>query len=619
MAELVPWWNLLPRPPDLSGGQQLQNQALQLKIQQAQQQQAGYNAMAKLFSDPSNLENGVLKPEAVSQLAGIYPPVALDLMQTQAKIGQEKQLSAMRGQQFVQKMNENSVKEMAPLLATYDQDKGAIGDEAAKQKYQASRSEVIDRMASSGTYTPQFIEGIRRNPGDPEQLRAAVLGKSAIQSPAQQRDEGRKEEDLKLREAAGARAEDKDRRAAVTPKFVGQVDDGKGGKTEVRYSYDSTGAAIDDTGQAVDTTKLSGVRPIGKGGATGEFSAAKEITVVDKDGGVVMQTAASQRKDSPGWFDTSSGSQIEVPPGGRVVLGKQGAGRLAATQIQTIIGSANEAAGELRNLMELPSTATSGVFMGVQAEHPDSLLGGINRVLANKITPQAAQDLKATFLGMSRSLAAIEGQGARTGMVGLSKQMEGYIPQEGDTGPTVLRKYASMRQVIERGLHTMMANPEVGGEQRKLLGGILKEIEGAVPFTVRDVNDLERQEIKSKHWWESASSGYSSESVQEFAKRVMLNKRDAEKAAPEPRSDATPSSPSRAAQKDTIEPAGAPGGAEAGRMGAAAGEAGPSVADLPKEKRFGGSVVQMRDPSGAVHTFVVSPDAKTLIPLGGRP
>ncbi len=50
---------------------------------------------------------------------------------------------------------------------------------------------------------------------------------------------------------------------AETLLYVGQMDDGKGGKREVRFRYGSTGSPVDEMNKPIDPSKLSGVHTIG--------------------------------------------------------------------------------------------------------------------------------------------------------------------------------------------------------------------------------------------------------------------------------------------------------------------------------------------------------------------
>lgn len=199
---LIPWWQGLPQAGQTYGpdpAKMLNAQVLAEKLRGAQQERQGYNALANLFKDPSNLQNGMLTPEAQQRLgAAGYPRQMLEMMEAQSKIQQQRQATAMSQQKFSQAQNERSTEEMTPLLSQYDQDVGTIGKEAALQKYRTARMETIERMAGSGTYTPQFIETVKRNPGDPEALRGAILGPKSIQSPAEARDEVRKDERLSI-------------------------------------------------------------------------------------------------------------------------------------------------------------------------------------------------------------------------------------------------------------------------------------------------------------------------------------------------------------------------------------------------------------------------------------
>jgi hypothetical protein len=258
MPELIPWWNLLQKPPDLSGTTPLQNQALRLKLQQAQQQQAGYNALAELFRNPDNLQNGLLKPEAISQLGGVYPPAALDLMEAQAKIGQQRQATQMNVMKFNEAERASATDELAPLVAVYDADLKTMTPEAAKQKFDAAADAKMQEMRTSGRYSPQYIDQLSRGPKDPERLRAAVLGSKAIQSPAQQRAEQRQETELDVKRLDAVRK-------ANVPTFVGDVKNADGTVTKnVPLAYGGETGFRNAQGEPVKVA--GGVRKIGTKG-----------------------------------------------------------------------------------------------------------------------------------------------------------------------------------------------------------------------------------------------------------------------------------------------------------------------------------------------------------------
>jgi hypothetical protein len=167
-------------------------------------------------------------------------------------------------------------------------------------------------------------------------------------------------------------------------------------------------------------------------------------------------------------------------------------GRQQATMLTRLTAAGNEVSGALQNLMELPVTANLGVFGGTQYQTADTLTDAVHRALARSLTPQEVQDLQATTLGLSRGLATLEATGVSQGLVGLAKQMEREVPQSGDTPLTVMRKYADVRQIVERAMETVKSTSAVPETQTALLDKIVAEVKRAVPFTVHDVNMLER-------------------------------------------------------------------------------------------------------------------------------
>jgi hypothetical protein len=245
-----------------------------------------------------------------------------------------------------------------------------------------------------------------------------------------------------------------------------------------------------------------------------------EVTSTDAQGQPATKQYAAQQLAPGQWIDAATGNPIDTS-GGIKILGRAGAGRQAATQITAMIGSANEVVPALRNLIELPITATTGVFMGVQTDRPDALGEAVKRSLASRLTSDESKAIMTRFAGISRAMATLEAQGRATGLVGLQRMNEGaVVPQEGDSGITIMGKYAEIRQVVEQNIETVMASPDIAPAQKQLLEKVRKEIKEAVPWTVHDVNQL------------IAGKG-SEESVRAFAARVLGEKHG----------DATPSTP----------------------------------------------------------------------------
>ena len=252
----------------------------------------------------------------------------------------------------------------------------------------------------------------------------------------------------------------------------------------------------------VQTNKRTGeVRPVdlpdkvSKIGAGGEKS-SQNVEVTDAEGKVIFSGSAKQTPQ--GWVSDKDQQPVPVPDDGNIrITGRGGQGRQAAAQIQSMIGSSSELVGEARNLMELPSTAVAGIFQGVQSVPANQLGEAMKRSLANKLTPEESTDLATSFQGVARSLATIEAQGRATGLVGLTGMSQGLMPQTGDTTGNVLRKMATLRQIMERNIDAIEASPNASAEQKKLLKNLRAEMATVIPFTVSEVNKLQHGDAET--------------------------------------------------------------------------------------------------------------------------
>lgn len=222
------------------------------------------------------------------------------------------------------------------------------------------------------------------------------------------------------------------------------------------------------------------------------------IKVTDEKGETVFEGQAWPTKDGRGYLDM----HMQPVPAGKVEVQDKkaaGAGRQAETQLIAMRGAANEAVADLTNLVEMPITANLGSFMGVQYQTPDSLAEALRRDVARKLTPQEVNDIGITFSGVGRSLAILEGQGRASGLVGLSGQMEKLAPQSGDTPLSIMRRYAQIRQIIERSVENAKASGHASPEAMKLFDKIAEEAKAAVPWTVHDVNQIAYGDQRSVH------------------------------------------------------------------------------------------------------------------------
>ncbi len=191
--------------------------------------------------------------------------------------------------------------------------------------------------------------------------------------------------------------------------------------------------------------------------------------------------------------------QIVPDPKLAGVGGKGGVGGMGSREsvfTQRVLLSASEAAADLQNVVELPSSSSTGL-LGGRHQGP-GLLDATKEALANTVTSQEVQSYQVMAAGFQRSLAAIETAGLAPAGT-LTRQMDAVIFKEGDSNLTKLHKLAQTRQIIEQGLDTMTANPRVSPDEKGKITEILDRVRKAVPFTHRDVIALTKaQETNPK-------------------------------------------------------------------------------------------------------------------------
>lgn len=192
LPSLAPWANQLPQAPTLNSMVAAGAAARQMAEQHREAQ--ARNSLAALFRDPNNLQNGMLKPEAISQLAGQgFPEQAMDMMKAQATIGQAQLATRMNQQKFLGEEQQRILGEYEPLVAQYDNDVKAFGPQEALKRFQKGYADTTTRIKDSGTYSAQTT-GMLRPDGDPERLRANIVGLKDIMKSREQGWDVRKEQ-----------------------------------------------------------------------------------------------------------------------------------------------------------------------------------------------------------------------------------------------------------------------------------------------------------------------------------------------------------------------------------------------------------------------------------------
>jgi hypothetical protein len=195
------------------------------------------------------------------------------------------------------------------------------------------------------------------------------------------------------------------------------------------------------------------------------------------------------------WKDPNDHSQGEVPiKGGSKDSEKPMTGR-EAQMFGRIVTSANLGVQAVKNVVELPTGASTGIF-GVGASPGKSLLDSGKGVLTNKLSSQDTQDYNVMISGLSRNLSTMETQGIAP-QGSFTESFNSVQLREGDTQMTKLRKLAEARQIIEKGLEPALDNPRLPESQKSEVRKLIADVQQAVPFEQHDLTVLRR--IQSTH------------------------------------------------------------------------------------------------------------------------
>src|SRR5580765_1463556 len=158
------------------------------------------------------------------------------------------------------------------------------------------------------------------------------------------------------------------------------------------------------------------------------------------------------------------GAEIEKRYDTAKTLG--GLGGREGVQFGRVAPAATMAAEATKNIMELPSAASTGWFGGRVQGH--SLMAAVKESLTNTVTSQEVQSYNVMLSGVARNLSTIETSGLAPN-AGFTKSMESVILKEGDTELTKMRKMAEIRQIVEFGLEPALVNPRLPDVQKDQL------------------------------------------------------------------------------------------------------------------------------------------------------
>ena len=215
-----------------------------------------------------------------------------------------------------------------------------------------------------------------------------------------------------------------------------------------------------------------------------------DIVATDKDGKEIYKGKATFDPQKKTY--TPVGRSEALPPDVTVTHAPPSSGNRVQPQLQRLLGAGSQMEAHLTNLSEMPIGGSIGAFMGVENRAPDELSEGLKRTAMRKLfSSDEIQAMQNEFIGVGRQIAALDAQGAATGLVGLSKQAEGYAPLPDNSPVIVMRKYASLRQIVEQAMKGVLLSGTANPDQKAGAKEIIEKAQAAIPYTVHDVNQIQ--------------------------------------------------------------------------------------------------------------------------------
>jgi hypothetical protein len=227
--------------------------------------------------------------------------------------------------------------------------------------------------------------------------------------------------------------------------------------------------------------------------------------VADKDAQVQMMKVSDLNSNKNALAGVTMQAKVQIAQDRNAAMLEASQTRAAATLAKSgqtqdrmsmrILSSAELGSAALSNIANMNFGADRGLLgTGVGAKPGANLFEMTSGALRNKLSDQDTQLYNVAAAGLERNLAMLEMQGGLQGGQHFSEQIGAALKlAPGDTHVTVMAKLAEARQIIDTATKVYMSNPNVAPEIRAEVQGSLDRLHQAVPFTVRDVQNFDKQ------------------------------------------------------------------------------------------------------------------------------
>lgn len=156
--------------------------------------------------------------------------------------------------------------------------------------------------------------------------------------------------------------------------------------------------------------------------------------------------------------------------------------------------------GSIEAIARLPFGTSRGLFVDGSFSHAgQSFMSMTGENLRNELTNTDSQMYNVFTAGLGTNLAALEMGGLGTGLAALATQIQNKIQiKPGDSPIAIMSKLGEVRDSIDRGTATKMADPRMAQAKKDELQKMLDRLHTAVPFTRLDVVDFDAANQKDK-------------------------------------------------------------------------------------------------------------------------
>jgi hypothetical protein len=157
----------------------------------------------------------------------------------------------------------------------------------------------------------------------------------------------------------------------------------------------------------------------------------------------------------------------------------------------------NEAQAAIKNLVNMPVTASSGWF-GPDVKLGNGLFEAPVQALKKTLSKEYTNSYNAEVDNIGAFYARLINGGLSVSQADINKFTDQYRIKQGEDAMTAMTRFAQMRQAFERAAEVKLASKATPPEQMAMWEDAVKMVKEVIPVTVNDINELRNQKNPTK-------------------------------------------------------------------------------------------------------------------------